>query len=89
MGAVVTADFRIGGKNDLSRSDLNKIIQVLGISDPQGKLPIGSSTKYILVLETTAPTPSQVPVPPPRKFLDQNKEIKMKNSNRTFDNHRI
>jgi hypothetical protein len=65
MGAVVIADFRIGGKNDLSRSDLNKIIQVLGIPDPQGKLPIGSSARYILLLETTAPTPTQVPVPPP------------------------
>jgi hypothetical protein len=65
MGAVVIADFRIGGKNGLSRNDLKKIIQVLGISDPQARLPIGSAARYILLLETTAPTPTQVPVPPP------------------------
>jgi len=65
MGAVVIADYRIGGKNDLSRTDLNKVIKALGISDPQGKLPIGSAARYILLLETSAPTPTQVPVPPP------------------------
>jgi hypothetical protein len=66
MGAVVVADFRIGGKNNLSRADLNKITQVLGISDPNHKLPTGRRARYVLMLETTAPTPSQVPVPGPR-----------------------
>ena len=55
MGAVVTTDFRIKGKS-LSRNDLNKIIQVLGISQGS-KLPTGSQYKYVLVLETTAKVP--------------------------------
>jgi len=66
MGAVVIADFRIGGKNNLSRADLNKLTQVLGISDPNNKLPTGRGARYVLMLETTAPTPSQVPVPKKR-----------------------
>jgi hypothetical protein len=65
MGVVVTADFQIGGKSNLSRQDLNRIIQVLGISDPQGKLPVGRRARYVLVLETNAPVPSRVPVPKP------------------------
>jgi len=78
MGAVVIADFRIGGKNDLSRSDLNKITQVLGISDPQGKLPIGSAARYILLLETTVPTPTQVPVPPPTQVPTKKRKKRKK-----------
>jgi hypothetical protein len=58
MGANVTADFQLGGKSNLSRQDLNKIIQVLNISDPQGRLPIGRQARYVLVLETQAPIPT-------------------------------
>jgi hypothetical protein len=65
MGAQVIVDFQIGGRSNLSRQDLQKIIQVLNISDPGGRLPIGRNAKYVLVLETKAPIPSTVPVPKP------------------------
>ena len=67
MGAVVTAEFLIGGVNNISRNDLNKITKVLGISDPNNKLPTGRNARYVLVLETTAPTPSKVPVTKSKK----------------------
>lgn len=60
MGAVVIADYQLGGKTGLSRDDLNKVIKVLGIKDPQGKLPVGAKATYLLVLETEAQVPSTI-----------------------------
>ena len=63
MGAIVTADYVIGSKNNLTRAKLKRIIRILNISDPDNKLPVGKSAVYVLTLETTAPTPTMVPVP--------------------------
>ena len=66
MGAIVTADYVIGSKTNLTRARVKRIIKALGISDRQNKLPTGRNARYILVMETTAPTPSVVPVPKPK-----------------------
>jgi hypothetical protein len=76
MGAVVTTDFQIGGKSNLSRSDLNKIIQVLGIADPQGKLPVGRKCRYVLVLEADFKVPTEIPVPGQQKKTKSKKKSK-------------
>ena len=60
MAAVVTADYQLGGASGLTRAQLNQIIQVLGISDPAGKLPIGNDAKYVLVLQVEAKVPKVV-----------------------------
>ena len=59
MGAIVLTDFQIGGKSNLSRADIDKLCNVLNISDPQGKLPTGRRVRYALVLQTKAKVPSQ------------------------------
>lgn len=66
MGAIVTADYVIGSKTGLTTAKLKRIIKALGIPvrDPN-KLPTGRNARYVLVMETTAPTPSVVPVPKP------------------------
>lgn len=60
MSAVVLADYQLGGANDLSRDDLNKVIELLGIEDPKGKLPLGKKCSYVLVLQTEAQVPSSI-----------------------------
>lgn len=57
MGAVVTVDYQLGGTSDLSRDQLNKIIQILGIEDPDGRLPTGADCRYVLVLERPGKLP--------------------------------
>lgn len=59
MGAVVTADFTLGGRTNVTRAKLKKIIRALGISDPRNRLPTGRNARYILVLKT----PAAIPVP--------------------------
>ena len=66
MGAIVTADYVIGSKTNLTRARVKRIIKALGIADPKNKLPTGRNARYVLVMETTAPTPSVVPVPKPK-----------------------
>lgn len=66
MGAIVTADYVIGSKTSLTRAKLRSITRALGIKDSKNKLPTGRNARYILVMETTAPTPSVVPVPKPK-----------------------
>ena len=54
MGGIVTAQYIIGSKSDLSRQDLDQIIQILDIRDAQGNLvqpPVGAECNYKLVLE--------------------------------------
>jgi hypothetical protein len=61
MGAVVTVQYTLGGKftggksEDLSREDLEKIANLLGIMPhsrvPPGRLPTGDNCRYVLVLE--------------------------------------
>jgi hypothetical protein len=56
MGVTVTtADFRIKGKS-LSRDNLTKIAQILGI-DRSDKLPTGAKYKYVLMLEAETRVP--------------------------------
>jgi hypothetical protein len=51
MGAIVVVDYWLGGTSDITRDDLNKVIEILEIADPQHKLPIGDNCTYRLVLE--------------------------------------
>jgi hypothetical protein len=66
MGAIVTADYVIGSKTRLTTAKIKRVIKALGIvvKDPN-KLPTGKDARYILVMETLAPTPSVAPVPMP------------------------
>jgi len=60
MGAIVTANYQLGGSGDLDRDQLNQVIQILGIEDPEGKLPIGKNCRYVLVLETENKIPKSI-----------------------------
>jgi hypothetical protein len=73
MGVIVTADYVIGSKTNLTKARLKRITQALGIPD-RPKLPTGRNARYVLVMETTAPTPSVVPVPQPKKGASKRKK---------------
>jgi hypothetical protein len=54
MGGTVTAQFKIGSRSNLTRAELDQIIQILNIRDRTGNLvqpPVGQACDYILVLE--------------------------------------
>jgi len=54
MGGIVTAQFIIGAKSDLTREQLDKIIEILNLRDDGGALlkpPVGQNCSYKLVLE--------------------------------------
>jgi len=56
MAGIVTADFIIGSNSQLTRQELDKIVQVLNIRDSSGRLlrpPIGANCTYKLVLQKT------------------------------------
>lgn len=59
MSAIVTAQFVLGGKNVATRAELNQIIQLLGIRDPEGKLPVGETCRYLLVLQGQEKVPKE------------------------------
>jgi len=60
MGAVVTANFQLGGTSSLKREQLNQLTKILGIEDPDGKLPLGDKCRYVLVLETENKIPTAI-----------------------------
>jgi hypothetical protein len=54
MGGIVTAQYIIGANSQLSREQLDKIIEILDIRNADGGLlkpPVGANCNYILVLE--------------------------------------
>lgn len=54
MGGTVTAQFIIGSRSNLTRTELDQIIQILKIRDATGNLvqpPVGQACSYKLVLE--------------------------------------
>jgi hypothetical protein len=54
MGGLVTAQYIIGGNSGLKREQVDKIIEILGITDGAGQLlkpPVGPNCNYKLVLE--------------------------------------
>jgi hypothetical protein len=68
MGAVVTAQFRIGAGAISNRNQLNQILQILNIQDPSGKLPVSANCRYVLSLELRKRTPTDcTPDRPPTK----------------------
>jgi hypothetical protein len=62
MGGTVTAQYRLGSKDGLSREQVDQLIAVLGIKGADGNLlkpPVGDNCIYVLVLEkndTDVPT---------------------------------
>ncbi|MEH2552084.1 hypothetical protein V1283_008729 [Bradyrhizobium sp. AZCC 2262] len=54
MGAIVRAQYTIGAHSHLTREQVDKIIEVLNITDEYGHLikpPVGPNCTYLLVLE--------------------------------------
>jgi len=54
MSGIVTAHYIIGAKSNLTRQQLDKIVEILNIRDANGTLltpPVGQNCNYMLVLE--------------------------------------
>ena len=54
MGGFITAHYTIGANSRLTRAQVDKIIEILDIGDPEGHLikpPVGENCNYLLILE--------------------------------------
>ena len=64
MGAIVAARFQVGGKTGITRQDLDRICDLLRITDPvKSHLPAGDHCRYLLILESQEKIPQECPGP--------------------------
>jgi hypothetical protein len=64
MGAIVAARFVVGSQTGLPREDLDRICDILRISEPvKSRLPAGQHCRYLLVLESQEKIPQDCPGP--------------------------